>query len=52
MNFLFLISLVCFVLAGLAPVLDFDLGRFDAIAWGLAALAAGFLWPVGVRRAP
>lgn len=50
MNILFLISTVIFVIAGLAPILEFDLGRFDAIAWGLAALAAGFLWPVGVRR--
>ena len=52
MNIAFLVSLLCFVLAGLAPILEFSLGRFDAIAWGLAALALGFLWPIGVRRTP
>jgi hypothetical protein len=52
MNIAFIVAVVCFVLAGLAPILGFDLGKFHAIAWGLAALAVGFLWPVGVRRTP
>jgi len=52
MNIAFLVALVCFILAGLAPILEFDLGQFHAIAWGLAAMACGFIWPIGVRRTP
>lgn len=50
MNLSFIAALVFFLLAALAPILSFDLGKFDAIAWGLAAIALGLLWPVGVRR--
>jgi hypothetical protein len=50
MNIAFLVAVILFTLAGLAPLLDFSLGSFDAIAWGLAALATGFLVPIGVRR--
>jgi hypothetical protein len=49
-NIAFLISLICFLLAALAPIFEYSLGKFDAIAWGLAALAAGFLVPWGVRH--
>lgn len=52
MNLCFVIAAFFFLLAGLAPILDFNLGEFDAIAWGLFALTIGFLWPVGVRRTP
>lgn len=50
MNLSFLAALFCFLLAALAPLFGWDLGDFHAVAWGLAALALGFLWPVGVRR--
>jgi hypothetical protein len=49
-NIFFVIALFLFALAGLAPLFEFELGKFDAVACGLAALALGFLWPVGVRR--
>lgn len=52
MNIAFVIALVLFVIAALAPLFDWALGDFHAVAWGLAAMAAGFLWPVGVRRTP
>ncbi len=50
MNLAFIVALFCFLLAALAPLFEWNLGDFHAIAWGLAALALGFLWPVGVRR--
>jgi hypothetical protein len=49
-NLAFVAALICFAVAALAPLFDWALGDFHAIAWGLAALAVGFLWPVGVRR--
>lgn len=52
MNLSFAAALFCFLLAALAPIFDWSLGEFHAIAWGLAALALGVLWPVGVRRRP
>jgi hypothetical protein len=50
MNISFVVALFCFLLAALAALFGWSLGEFDAIAWGLAALTLGFLWPVGVRR--
>lgn len=52
MNISFLVALICFLIAALASPLGFSLGEFDPIAWGLAALAFGFLAPWGVRRTP
>jgi hypothetical protein len=50
MNILFVVALILFAVAGLTPVFEWNLGRFDPISWGLAALAGGFLWPIGVRH--
>ena len=44
----FLIAFVSFLVAALAPVFHWSLGRFDAIAWGLTFLALGFLLPGAV----
>jgi hypothetical protein len=50
MNLLLLVAAICFVVAGLAPILTWDLGHFDPIAWGLAAFAASFMWVLPRRR--
>lgn len=50
MNVSFIVALFCFLLAALAPLFEWNLGDFHAIAWGLAALTLGFLWPFGVRH--
>jgi hypothetical protein len=50
MNLAFIAALFCFLIAALASLFGWSLGEFNAIAWGLAALALGLLWPVGVRR--
>jgi hypothetical protein len=49
-NIAFVVALVCFLIAALAPLFDWALGDFNALAWGLAALTVGFLWPAGMRR--
>jgi hypothetical protein len=50
MNIAFIVALFCFLLAGLSSLFGWALGEFNAIAWGLAALTLGMLWPIGVRR--
>ncbi|MCA1842352.1 MAG: hypothetical protein LC792_04025 [Actinobacteria bacterium] len=52
MNLAFLASFILFLIAALAGLFGWNLGQLDATAWGLAALALGFLWPVGVRHTP
>lgn len=39
----YLIAVVLFLIAGLAVPMEWDLGDFHAIAWGLAALSLGHL---------
>jgi phage shock protein PspC (stress-responsive transcriptional regulator) len=43
--FSLLIAVVLFVIGGLAPVFDWDLGEFSPLYWGLAAFAFSFLAP-------
>jgi hypothetical protein len=54
LNLLFIVSAFCFLIAALAPIFDWALGDFNAIAWGLFALVVGMLWayevPVGRRN--
>lgn len=45
MSFLaFLVAVFCFLIAALAPVFNWNLGDFNAIAWGLVATALGLLF--------
>jgi hypothetical protein len=44
MNVSFLIAFICFLIGALAGIFEWNLGEFDAIAWGLAFLALGHLW--------
>ena len=37
------IAVACFVIAGVATVANGSTGRFNAVAWGLAAFAGSFL---------
>lgn len=39
-----LVALVCFLIAALASIFGWSLGRFNAIAWGLFFFALSF-WP-------
>lgn len=49
MNYaLFFLSFICFLVLALAGLFGWDLGDFDALAWGLTALAAGHFWGGGV----
>jgi hypothetical protein len=43
-NLLMIVAIVCFVIGALAPVFGWNLGHFDALAWGLAFFAAGHVW--------
>jgi predicted cobalt transporter CbtA len=40
---LLLVAVGCFLIAAIASLVGGELGRFNAIAWGLAAFAAAFL---------
>ena len=43
-----LIAFVCFLIAALAPVFEWTLGDFNAIAWGLTFFALASLLPGAV----
>lgn len=40
-----LLAVFFFVIGGLAPVFEWDLGEFNPLYWGLAAFAFSFLVP-------
>lgn len=50
MNIAFVAALICFLIAALAPLFDWALGDFNALAWGLAALTVALGWPAAAAR--
>lgn len=45
MSFLaFAVSFVCFLIAALAGLFEWDLGDFDAVVWGLVFLSLGHVF--------
>lgn len=52
MNLSIMVSIFIFLIAALAPLFEWNLGDFHAIAWGLFFFALGHIWPyvVGPRQ--
>ena len=45
--FLIVFALACFLVAALAPIFQWNLGKFNAIAWGLFAWLLAITFATG-----